>query len=392
MTGSSFGEAFRITTFGESHGPEVGVVVDGVPAGLPLSEEDVKFELSFRRPGRRFVSGRREEDVPLVVSGLFEGRTTGAPVTIVVKNNDVISSLYSEVRYKPRPGHADLTYVFRYGFENWDYRGGGRASARETVGRVAAGAIAKKLLGLIGVTLAGYLRSLGEIESTGEFSFEEMLCSKYSPVRAADRKVEASYEELLKKAIIEGDSYGGVAEVIARGVPAGLGEPVFDKLKADLAKAVLSIPAVVGFEYGLGFKLARMRGSEANDEIVRKNGRLGWRRNVAGGIIGGISNGEDIVVRAAFKPTSSIRIPQRTVDLRTMEETTISVLGRHDPSVAVRGVAVVESMVALVLVDHAMRSSLIPRVKLTQDQAKVAEEMWRRYIEACRQGLSEESQ
>jgi len=392
MTANSFGESFRLTTFGESHGPMVGVVIDGVPAGLPLSEDDIKFELSFRRPGRPFVSGRREEDIPMIVSGLFEGKTTGAPITILVKNSDVISSLYSEIRHKPRPGHADLTYIIKYGFENWDYRGGGSASARETVGRVAASAIAKKLLMLVGVMVAAHLKSLGTVEADRDYSFEEILCSKYSPVRAASTSLESSYEELIRKAMSDGDSYGGIAEVVSKNVPPGLGEPVFDKLKADLGKAVMSIPAVVGFEYGLGFKLAKMRGSEANDEIILKDGKLGWRKNIAGGMLGGISNGEDLVIRAAFKPTSSIRIPQRTVDLNTMEETTVSVIGRHDPAVAVRGVSVVESMVAIVLADHALRASLIPRVKLTSDQGREVEEKWKTYTEQCRKGHSEESQ
>ena len=384
MPGNSFGELFRITTFGESHGPEVGVIIDGVPAGLYLSKEDIQFELNFRRPGRLFVSGRREKDEPEIVSGVFNGRTTGAPITIIVKNTDVISSLYEEVRYKPRPGHADLPYIMKYGYENWDYRGGGRASARETVSRVAAGAIAKKLLMLTNTIVAGHLRSLGPVELEEEVTFEEVLCSKYSPVRASKKSLEQKFEELIKQATIEGDSWGGVAEIIAKNVPIGLGEPVFDKLKADLAKALLSIPAVVGFEYGLGFKASKMKGSEANDEIIVKDGKLRWRYNYAGGILGGLSNGEDIIVRCAFKPTSSIRKPQKTVDLRTYEETTISVIGRHDPAVAIRGVAVAEAMVAIVLADHAMRANYIPTVRLSEEQAKIIEERWRRYMESCK--------
>ncbi len=382
MPGNSFGERFRVATFGESHGPYVGVVIDGVPAGLPLSKEDLEFELQFRRPGRAFVTGRREKDEPEIVSGIYEGRTTGAPIAVLFKNTDVISSFYEEVHYKPRPGHADLPYILKYGFENWDYRGGGRASARETVARVAAGAIAKKLLMISKTWIAGYLRTLGQIEAQAK-SFEEALCSKYSPVRAPNKEAEKLYEDEILKVTKEGDSLGGIAEIIVRNPPIGLGEPVFDKLKADLAKAMLSIPAVTGFEYGLGFQAAKMRGSEANDEIVYEGGRFRWRYNKAGGILGGISNGEDIVMRIAFKPTSSIRKPQKTVDLRTLQPAEISVIGRHDPAVAIRGVAVAESMAAIVLVDHSIRAGVIPSVRLTKEQVDLIEDEWARYKSQC---------
>ncbi|MGC9105213.1 MAG: chorismate synthase [Thermoprotei archaeon] len=382
MPGNSFGERFKVTTFGESHGPYVGVVIDGVPAGLPLSKEDLEFELQFRRPGRAFVTGRREKDEPEIVSGIYEGRTTGAPIAVLFKNTDVISSFYEEVHYKPRPGHADLPYILKYGFENWDYRGGGRASARETVARVAAGAIAKKLLMISKTWIAGYLRTLGQIEAQAK-SFEEALCSKYSPVRAPNKEAEKLYEDEILKVTKEGDSLGGIAEIIVRNPPIGLGEPVFDKLKADLAKAMLSIPAVTGFEYGLGFQAAKMRGSEANDEIVYEGGRFRWRYNKAGGILGGISNGEDIVMRIAFKPTSSIRKPQKTVDLRTLQPAEISVIGRHDPAVAIRGVAVAESMTAIVLVDHSIRAGVVPSVRLTKEQVDLIEDEWARYKSRC---------
>ncbi|QKQ99466.1 chorismate synthase [Metallosphaera tengchongensis] len=389
MPGNSFGKVLSITTFGESHGPAVGVVVDGVPAGLKLSQEDIEFELSFRRPGRLYVSGRREKDVPEILSGIYDGRTTGSPIAIVVRNTDVISSFYEEVRFKPRPGHADLPFIMRYGFENWDYRGGGRSSARETVGRVAAGAIAKKLLMYHDTWIAGRLKSLGPLESKPA-DFRSVLCSKYSPVRASDKESEARFQDLVKQATVEGDSYGGVAEVIARNPPPGLGEPTFDKIKADLAKAILSIPAVTGFEYGLGFQASRMKGSEANDAIVKKGERLGWKDNKSGGILGGITTGEDIVIRCSFKPTSSIRKPQGTVDLRTGNPSEISVLGRHDPAVAIRGVSVVESMMALTLADHSLRSGVIPTVRLEKSQAEIIEDRWRRYMEECRP--TEESQ
>jgi chorismate synthase len=390
MPGNTFGGMLRITTFGESHGVALGVVIDGVPTGLPLSEDDIAFELSFRRPGRLYVSSRREEDKPEILSGIFNGRTTGAPIAVIVRNVDVISKPYEEIRYKPRPGHADLPYIMRYGYENWDYRGGGRASARETVARVIGGVIAKKLLILTDTWVAGHLRSLGPFEIDITPSFEEILCSRNSPVRACRKDIEKIYEEMIMQAMKEGDSYGGVVEVIARNPPAGLGEPVFDKIKADLAKAIMSIPAVVGFEYGLGFKASRMRGSEASDEIVMRDGRLRWRYNYSGGILGGITTGEDIVIRCAFKPTSSIRKPQKTIDLRTMQETLISVTGRHDPAVAIRGVSVVESMVALVIADHAIRSGVINPVKLSPGDADKIEEGWRRYRKAC--GPSQESQ
>jgi len=270
----------------------------------------------------------------------------------------------------------------KYGFDNWDYRGGGRASARETVARVAAGAVAKKLLMMTGTWIAGYLTAIGKVDAKAA-SFEEALCSKYSPVRAPNKEAERLYEEEVSTAFKEGDSVGGIAEIIVRNPPVGLGEPVFDKLKADLAKALLSIPAVVGFEHGLGFQAARMRGSEVNDEIVYEGGRFRWRKNTAGGILGGLSNGEDIVLRVAFKPTSSIRKPQRTVDLRTLQPAELSVVGRHDPSVGIRGVAVAESMTALVLADHAIRAGVIPSVRLEKDQVGRIEEEWKRYKSAC---------
>ncbi|GGP18902.1 chorismate synthase [Thermocladium modestius] len=380
--GNSIGKALRVTTFGESHGKAVGAVVDGVPAGLPLSEDDVRFELQFRRPGGRFVSSRREPDEPEILSGVFSGRTTGSPVAILVRNVDVQSAPYEEFRYKPRPGHADLSYVLKYGLDNWDYRGGGRASARETVARVAAGAIAKKLMLARGTMVAGYLASLGPVDSRRP-SWEEAACAKYSPLKAPDPATEARYAELIKEALQEGDSWGGVAEVIVMNPPPGLGEPVFDKLKADLAKALMSIPAAMGFEVGQGFAAARVRGSEHKDNIVMRGGRPGLETNRAGGMLGGISVGEPIVVRVAFKPTSSIRKPSRTVDLRTGEPAEISVLGRHDPAVAVRGVAVAESMVALVVADHMLRSGAVSPVRLEPGEAGAIEEGWSRYRAMC---------
>ncbi|MEM4427073.1 MAG: chorismate synthase [Acidilobaceae archaeon] len=390
MPGNTFGRVFKITTFGESHGRAVGVVIDGVPAGLPISEEDIEFELSLRRPGSLYTSPRREEDKPQIISGVFNGRTTGAPIAIVIANIDVDSKAYEEIKFKPRPGHADLSYIMKYGWENWDYRGGGRASGRETVARVAAGAIAKKLLAAISTFVAGHLRALGPYEVSFEPSFEEVLCSRRSPVRACRGDVEELFIKAIEEVMRDGDSLGGVVEVYVKNPPPGLGEPVFDKIKADLAKALMSIPGVVGFEYGLGFKASKMRGSQVVDEIVLKdNKKLGWKYNFSGGILGGLTTGEDIVVRCAFKPTSSIGRPLKTVDLRTMEKTELIIGGRHDPVIAIRGVAVAEAMVALVLVDHALRAGVISSTRLTAKEVETLEENWKRYREAC--GLSRES-
>ncbi|MEL9940689.1 MAG: chorismate synthase [Ignisphaera sp.] len=386
MPGNSFGKMFRITTFGESHGPLIGVVVDGVPAGLPISEDDINFELSFRRPGYAYTSPRREQDRAKIVSGVFNGRTTGAPIAIVVENTDVDSSYYEKMKYTPRPGHADLPYIFRYGFENWDYRGGGRASGRETVARVAAGAIAKKLLMLLDTKVAGCVEAVDGTRIKEGITFEDVLKSRCRRFRACKEEYEVTFQKILEEAIKEGDSVGALVRVVVDGVPRGLGEPVFDKLKADLAKAVMSIPAVIGFELGIGFEAAYKRGSEVSDELIVVNGDIRWRNNFYGGIVGGISTGEQIVFRCVFKPTSSIRKPIKTVDIRTLEEKTIVVEGRHDPCIGIRGVAVVEAMTAITLVDHAIRSGLIPSTRLSQKDVDVVEDRWKRYREICQHG------
>jgi len=372
----------RITTFGESHGKAVGVIIDGVPAGLPLGEDDIRFELQFRKPGGKFVSPRREPDEPEILSGVFSGRTTGSPVAILVRNMDVQSSPYEDYRYRPRPGHADLSYVLKYGLSNWDYRGGGRASARETVARVAAAAVAKKLMLLHSTMVAGYLASLGPIDAARP-GWSEALCAKYSPLKAPDPTTEEKYVEVMRQALEAGDSWGGVAEVIVMDPPAGLGEPVFDKLKADLAKALMSIPATMGFEVGQGFAAARARGSEHRDNIVMKGNKPGLETNRAGGMLGGVSIGEPIIIRVAFKPTSSIRRPAKSVDLRTGEPVEISVKGRHDPAVAIRGVTVAEAMVSLVVADHMFRAGLINPVRLSEEEAATIEDRWRQYRSAC---------
>lgn len=355
---------FQITTWGESHGRAVGVVVDGLPAGLPFSETDIQKELDRRRPGQSEVSTPRNEvDRVEILSGIFEGMSTGTPISMLVWNADAKSSAYDVIKNTPRPGHADITYMSRYGIR--DHRGGGRSSARETIGRVAGGALAKLLLSRFGIRIAGHVIELGGIR-TKNLSFEEILENvEKTPVRCAD--LEAAKKMLEKIAVMkqEGDSIGGIVEVIAKGVPAGLGEPVFDRLDADLAKALMSIPAVKGFEIGAGFVSARLRGSEMNDPFLMEAGKVSCSSNNAGGILGGISTGLDIVCRAAVKPTPSIGKIQHTVDLTTQENTEITIKGRHDPTIPPRMVPVAEAMFALVLADHMLRSGFInPRTLL----------------------------
>lgn len=364
MAGNIFGQMFRITTWGESHGRAVGVVVDGLPAGLPFSESDIQKELARRRPGQSDVSTPRSEaDRVEILSGIFEGISTGTPISMLVWNSDARSSSYDAIKNTPRPGHADFTYMARYGIR--DHRGGGRSSARETIGRVAGGALAKLLLSRSGIRIAGHVLELGAIRAN-PLSFEEILENvEKTPVRCADL---AAAEKMLEKVAAlrqEGDSVGGIVEIIVKGVPAGIGEPVFDRLDADLAKALMSIPAVKGFEIGAGFEAARMRGSEMNDSFRIEDGEITCTSNNAGGVLGGISTGLDIVCRAAVKPTPSISKLQQTVDLTTRENAEISIKGRHDPTIPPRMVPVAEAMVALVLADHMLRSGFInPRTLL----------------------------
>ncbi|MDI9396155.1 MAG: chorismate synthase [Euryarchaeota archaeon] len=358
MAGNIFGQMFRITTWGESHGRAVGVVVDGLPAGLPFSESEIQKELDRRRPGQSDVStARNEADRVEILSGIFEGISTGTPISMLVWNSDAQSSSYDAIKNTPRPGHADFTYMARYGIR--DHRGGGRSSARETAGRVAGGALAKLLLSRFGIRIAGHVLELGGIRAN-PLSFEEILENvEKTPVRCADL---AAAEKMLEKVTAlrqEGDSIGGIVEIIVKGVPAGLGEPVFDRLDADLAKALMSIPAVKGFEIGAGFEAARMRGSEMNDPFRIEDGEITCTGNNAGGVLGGISTGLDIVCRAAVKPTPSISKLQQTVDLTTRENAEISIKGRHDPTIPPRMVPVAEAMVALVLADHMLRSGFI---------------------------------
>lgn len=351
---NTFGHLFRVTTWGEAHGAAVGVVVDGCPPGLELSEEDIQPELDRRRPGQsRYTTPRQEEDKVRILSGVFEGKTLGTPILMLVENRDVRPSEYEEMRTVFRPSHADYTYLAKYGHRDW--RGGGRASARETVGRVAAGAIAKKLLReRLGVEIVAWVEQVHTIVARVEAESVTLERVEASPVRCPDPEAAQRIMEAIEAARREGDSLGGIVACVARHVPPGLGEPVFDKLEADLAKACLSLPAAKGFEIGSGFRGVTMKGSEHNDPFIMKQGRIGTLTNFSGGVQGGISNGEPLFLRVAFKPTATIRKPQRTVDIYG-QETTLEARGRHDPCVLPRAVPIVEAMVALVLADHYLR-------------------------------------
>jgi len=355
MAGNTFGQLFRVTTAGVSHGPGYLVIIDGCPPGLPLSVDDLLPDLRRRRPGQSsIVTQRKEEDIPEIWSGVFEGKTDGTSIGILFHNSDQRSADYGDIKDKYRPGHADFTFDAKYGFR--DYRGGGRSSARETVCRVAAGAIAKKILAQHGMRILGYVKQVGSIIAAipdpTSITLEQVEANE---VRCPDPATAAEMKTLIEEMRKDRDSIGGVCELVAVGVPAGLGEPVFDKLKADLAKALLSLPAVMAFEYGAGFGVATMRGSENNDAFVRKGeGKIGTETNRHGGMLGGISSGEPIVCRVALKPTSSLPKPQRTVT-REGEATEIATKGRHDPCLLPRFVPMGEAMLALVLVDHWLR-------------------------------------
>jgi chorismate synthase len=367
MPGNSFGERFRVTTAGVSHGPGYVVIIDGCPPGLPLTEEDLLLDLRRRRPGQsKIVTQRKEEDVPEIWSGVFEGKTDGTPIGILFRNSDQRSQDYGDIKDKYRPGHADFTFDAKYGIR--DYRGGGRSSARETLCRVAAGAIAKKLLAQQGVSVLGYVKQIGaviaEVPDATQVTLDQV---EATPVRCPDLAAAARMITLIEEVRKDLDSIGGICELVATGVPAGWGEPVFDKLKADLAKALLSLPAVTAFEYGAGFGVATARGSENNDAFIPlpspgtpgegsgvRAPRITTETNRHGGMLGGISSGAPIVMRVAVKPTSSLPKPQRTVT-RTGDPTEIVTRGRHDPCLLPRFVVMGEAMVALVLADHWLR-------------------------------------
>ena len=356
--GNSFGQLFRITTWGESHGGGVGVVIDGCPPRLPIAAQEIQVELDRRRPGQSsIVSQRKESDSVQILSGVMDGLTLGTPISLLVMNEDARSRDYDELEHKFRPSHADYAYQAKYGIRAW--QGGGRASARETVGRVAAGAIAKKLLARSGVEIVAWVQQVHDIVTT---SVDPSTLTRdqvdASIVRCPDERVAKQMIERIEKIRKQGDSVGGIIQCVARGVPPGWGEPVFDKLEADLAKAMLSLPACRGFEVGSGFSSVSMTGSEHNDPYFAENKRVSTKTNHSGGIQGGISNGQHILLRLVFKPTGTILCEQETVTTE-YENTTLKGKGRHDPCVLPRAVPIVEAMTALVLADHGMRQKAL---------------------------------
>ena len=356
---NTFGQLFRVTTFGESHGGGIGVVIDGCPPRIEISEAEIQRELDRRRPGQsKLTTQRKEEDRCEFLSGVFEGRTLGTPIAILVRNKDARPEDYSEIARKFRPSQADYTYEAKYGIRNW--QGGGRASARETIGRVAAGAIAKKILSVLygDFDLVAFVTQIHEVTAKIDRSTVTMNDVEKNVVRCPDAAAAKKMIALIEQIRDAGDSVGGVIECVARGVPPGLGEPVFDKLEADLAKAMLSIPAGKAFEIGSGIGATQMRGSQHNDAFETRAGRIRTTTNNSGGVQGGISNGEEIYFRVAFKPPATIALEQKTVTTSS-EETELAARGRHDPCVLPRAVPIVEAMAALVLCDHALRQRAI---------------------------------
>jgi len=357
--GNTFGQLFRVTTFGESHGGGIGVIIDGCPPKIGISEAEIQQELDRRRPGQsKITTQRKEEDRCEILSGVFEGKTLGTPIAILVRNKDARPEDYVEIARKFRPSHADFTYEAKYGIRNW--QGGGRASARETIGRVAAGAVAKKILSILcsEFEIVAYVAQIHEIAAKINRSVVTMKDVEKNAVRCPDGTAAKKMASLIEQVRGEGDSVGGVIECVARGIPPGLGEPVFDKLDADLAKAMLSLPATKGFEIGSGFMATRMRGSEHNDPFEMRAGKIRTATNNSGGMQGGISNGEEIYFRVGFKPTATIAHEQKTVTA-AREQTKLAARGRHDPCVLPRAVPIVEAMAAIVLCDHALRQRAI---------------------------------
>jgi len=357
--GNTFGQLFRVTTFGESHGGGIGVIIDGCPPRIEISEAEIQRELDRRRPGQsKLTTQRKEADRCEILSGVFEGKTLGTPIAVLVRNKDVRPEDYSEIARKFRPSHADYTYEAKYGIRNW--HGGGRASARETIGRVAAGAIAKKILAALytDFEVVAYVTQIHELAAQIDRSTVEIEDVEKNIVRCPDNAIAKKMISLIETVRDEGDSVGGVIECVARGVPPGLGEPVFDKLEADLAKAILSIPAAKAFEIGSGFGATQMRGSQHNDAFETRAGKIRTTTNNSGGVQGGISNGEDIYFRVAFKPPATIALEQKTVTI-SKDETELAARGRHDPCVLPRAVPIVEAMAAIVLCDHALRQNAV---------------------------------
>jgi chorismate synthase len=357
--GNTFGQLFRVTTFGESHGGGIGVVIDGCPPRIDISEGEIQRELNRRRPGQsKITTQRKEEDRCEILSGVFEGKTLGTPIAILVRNKDARPEDYVDLAKTFRPSHADFTYEAKYGIRNW--QGGGRASARETIGRVAAGAVAQKALRTLypKIDIVAYVTQIHRIAAKIDKSKVKAKDVDANIVRCPDATAAKKMISLIEKTREEGNSLGGVLECVIRNAPAGLGEPVFDKLEADLAKAMLSLPATKGFEIGSGFSSTRMRGSQHNDAFEMRGGKIRTSTNYSGGIQGGISNGEEIYFRVAFKPTATIAREQKTVTA-SQKETTLAARGRHDPCVLPRAVPMVEAMAALVLCDHALRQRAI---------------------------------
>ncbi len=354
MAGNTFGQSFRITTAGESHGPGNVVIIDGVPPGIPLTVDDLRVELARRRPGQSSITTQRQEaDEPEILAGVFEGKTTGTSLAILVRNQDQRSHDYADIMNLYRPGHADYTFDAKYGFR--DYRGGGRSSARETVARVAGGVVAQKIIEKLGIRVVGYVKQVGhivaQVSDPVSVTREQV---EANIVRCPDQQAAVSMIALIEQVRSERDSIGGLAEFVATGVPAGLGEPVFDKLKADLGKALLSLPAVLAFEYGAGMDVVTARGSANNDPFFSDGGAIRTRGNRHGGMLGGISTGMPIICRAAVKPTSSIPQPQETVT-RAGEPAHIVTKGRHDPCLLPRFIPMAEAMINITLADHVLR-------------------------------------
>jgi len=360
MAGNSFGELFKISSFGESHGGGVGVVIDGCPPGLEISEKDIQKEMDRRRPGQSAItSPRKEDDIVKIYSGVFEGKTTGTPIMLMVLNKDARPEDYKNIKDLFRPSHADFTYEAKYGFRNW--AGGGRASARETIARVAAGAIAQKYLKeKLRIEFISYVEQVGGIKTKIDPLKVKVGDIESNIIRCPDQIIAKKMISLIEKVRNDRDSIGGIIQGVIKNVPVGLGEPVFDKLSADLGKAMLSINAVKGFEFGSGFEGATMKGSEHNDEFYVKNGKIMTRTNYSGGTQGGISNGMPIVFRVAFKPVATIGKKQKTIN-RKLEEVNLEATGRHDPCVLPRAVPIVDAMASLVIMDHYLRQKAISK-------------------------------
>jgi chorismate synthase len=357
----NIGKLFTITSFGESHGRCVGVIIDGCPAGLAVTGDDIQKEVDRRRPKSSISTARNEPEIVEILSGIYDGHTTGAPICLLVWNTDIDSSVYEKIKSLPRPGHADYTNFVKYGGFN-DYRGGGRSSGRITAGFVMAGAIAKKLLASIGIEVLAHTIEIGGIKAVEKGYDEIKETVEINTLRCADPEAAEEMMKVIEKARAEGDSVGGIIECFAINIPAGLGEPVFDTMEGDMAKAMFSIPAVKGIEFGSGFSSARKKGSENNDPFRIEKGKVITATNNAGGILGGISNGMPVVLRVAVKPTPSISKKQDTVDLKTMTDSIIEISGRHDACIVPRAVPVVEAMVAVTITDFARRAGIIPEV------------------------------